>query len=150
MDKKLITEQIAIELVNMLHETDMSESDRKDVYNQIMEYKTTQMKLKSTVSSVEQKEIDATQFYLYFNRWDEEVALSSNTNLIFTNSNFKSIIAMGERAVPFIKDVIEDEPDTIVYALPFIFKDVKLKKEGLMTLDVLCNLWLDELKKKGY
>lgn len=151
-NKKLIIENIASELKKMLEEKDMSFEDRKTVYDRIMEYKTSMMKTKpveNTDSEIKSDEIDREMFNLYFNRWKEETMILSDLNKVTENPDFLRIVGMGERAIPFIYEVIKNEPSFVVYILDS-FYHTNLANGRFIQLSKYCRMWCDELKKKGY
>ena len=87
---------------------------------------------------------DRLEFYRHYQKWDDETFFKSSLNEIFSHPDYKAIVKMGKRAVPFIVEVLERQPDYIVQALADI-KGYKPKVETSLVSD-LCKKWLKILK----
>ena len=85
-------------------------------------------------------------FESYLMKWKEKTMLLSSTKSIVENEDFKSIVAMGKLAVPYIIDEIENTPSTLVWALNFIFNK-KITNNPNTTIKEACKLWVKELRK---
>lgn len=75
--------------------------------------------------------------------WNKETQFSSANNI--DNAYFQSIIDMGSDAVPYIKEILEEGPSPLVYALDMIFPGV-MKYEGFVSLKEACDKWLSILR----
>ena len=82
MNKKLITEQLATNLISMLDETQMAESDKKEIYNRIMEQQVATLKQSAAdiVPTIEWKDIDREMFNLFYERWTYDTLVLSDMN----------------------------------------------------------------------
>jgi hypothetical protein len=60
------------------------------------------------------------QFYEFAKNWKEEVAGYSTTNRITNNANYKYIMSMGEKVLPFIFEDLIQEPHYWFEALKYI------------------------------
>jgi len=85
-------------------------------------------------------------FESYLMDWKEKTMFLSSTKSIVENEDFKSIVAMGKSAVPYIIEEIENKPSTLVWALNFIFNK-KITDNSNTTITEACKLWVKELKK---
>ena len=85
-------------------------------------------------------------FESYLMNWKEKTMFFSSTKSIIENEDFKSIVAMGKSAVPYIINEIENTPSTLVWALNFIFNK-KISNNPNTTITEACKLWVKELKK---
>lgn len=84
------------------------------------------------------------QFLLLYNQWREETRLLSIC--LTDNAAFEEIVEAGEAVVPYIKQVLEEDPSWIVLALPRILKTqppVPLGYEG--RLEVQIRAWISYL-----
>ena len=99
---------------------------------------------------------DRETFDNYYSKWEQETSFYSRGDQIFSNNNYRAIVNMGFKAIPFIIEKITNEPDDIVNALREILKtDVvdnspKRKELGFTSLEDACKLWLKKLKELGY
>ena len=153
MNKKLITEQLATNLVSMLDETQMVESDKKEIYNRIMEQQVATLKQSAAdiVPTIEWKDVDREMFNLFYERWTYDTLVLSDMNKKYTHPDYIRIINMGKRAVPFIYEILKNRDDGIVYALDYIYKNDKDIACGkFVNGNTLCKLWKNELKKRGF
>lgn len=87
-----------------------------------------------------QKEKDKMEFYKHFDKWNVDTYVKSSFKEIFSHPDYKAIVDMGERAVPFIIEVIKNQPDYIVQALNDI-KGYKPKTKTSLVTD-LCKEWI--------
>lgn len=153
MNKKLITEQLATNLISMLEETQMAESDKKEIYNRIMEQQVATLKqsVADIVPTIEWKDVDREMFNLFYERWKKDTEILSNINVKYSHPDYINITNMGERAVPFIYEILKKENDSIVFALGYIYrKNYPLKINKRLKISDLCKLWKDELMKRNY
>lgn len=92
------------------------------------------------------------EFYMHLKKWQEETMMYSSIPTIINNEEFKAIVNMGEKAVPFIKRELEKGSSFLYMALERIYKTVLLPPEsdecGFYSFDIKCNseLWLEKLK----
>lgn len=99
------------------------------------------------VEKVELKEtIAACDFDMDLKFWERETAMMSVNN--FDNSHFDSIVKMGEDAVPFIYQKLQEGPSQLVHALELIYPG-KVAYKGFVTLNQARRIWLKILKKQG-
>lgn len=89
----------------------------------------------------------------YYTKWEEETAIMSRGDEIFSDPNYQAIVAMGKDAIPFIKEKIRKQPDPIVNALNEITgetirdRSIMSRRKGFTSLNRACKLWLRQLKK---
>ena len=101
------------------------------------------------------KSVDKNDSAFFFNKyrfqshlinWQKKTLFLSSTKAIIENVDFQSIVAMGESAIPFIIEEIENKPSTLVWALNLIC-DRKITDNPNTTISDACKLWVKELKK---
>ena len=85
-------------------------------------------------------------FDLHLKSWKEKTMFLSSIKSITEDENFQAIVAMGESAVPYIINEIENTPSTLVWTLNFIFNR-KITGNPDTTITEACKLWVKELKK---
>jgi hypothetical protein len=76
--------------------------------------------------------------------WKRNTMFLSFAEQIVEDENFKEIVSMGERVVPFILDEISKEPSTLVWALNYIFQKT-ITNNPNTTIEQACKLWLREM-----
>lgn len=81
--------------------------------------------------------------------WKENTRFSSSIASIIEQSDFLAIVAMGDKAVPFIGAAIDTEPSTLAWALNLIF-GTKITDKPSVTINEACKLWVRELKRQGW
>lgn len=81
--------------------------------------------------------------------WIKETRFLSSVQAIIEQRDFQAIVAMGERAVPFIGQSIETRPSTLVWALNMIF-NAKISDKKDLTIEEACKLWVKELRRQGW
>ena len=86
------------------------------------------------------------KFYNYYNSWMEQTQFLSSVSDIIRHQDFQSIIAMGQRAIPYIIEEIKIKPSTLVWALNIIFQR-KITDNPKATIDDACRLWVKALNK---
>lgn len=86
------------------------------------------------------------KFYNYYNSWMEQTQFLSSVSDIIRHQDFQSIIAMGQKAVPYIIEEIKIKPSTLVWALNIIFQR-KITDNPKATIDDACRLWVKALNK---
>lgn len=87
------------------------------------------------------------QFNSYLKQWREDTMFLSSIDKITNDSNFKNIVAMKEKAVPFIVKELSIKPSVLVWALNLIF-DKKISNRDGLTVAEASKLWVNFLKKK--
>lgn len=112
-----------------------------------MEYNLSERRFENT--EVSQNEQDRDEFKKYRLKWISNTVLYSNPNIIFEDENFKNIINMGERAVPFIYEILKERSSYAVHALQYIY-GYSLNGGKYTSLDDLCEMWRKELEDKRY
>ena len=104
------------------------------------------------VYTLKQYKQNRIEFDSYYYKWQYETCILSDINKIFENQNFKSIVNMGKRAVPFIYEKIKEEPSFIVCALSEIYGYSLAKQLGYKSYlgpSKLCELWIEKLNEDG-
>lgn len=86
------------------------------------------------------------RFYNYYESWQEETMFLSSVNAIVENANFKAMVAMGHKIVPFVIEEIETAPSPLVWVLNEIFQ-TKISKNPNSTIQDACKLWVKAIKK---
>ncbi len=101
------------------------------------------------------KSVDKNDGSLFFNKfrfqshllnWQKKTLFLSSTKSIIENEDFQAIVAMGQSAIPFIIEEIENKPSTLVWALNLICNR-KITDNPNTTISDACKLWVKELKK---
>lgn len=85
------------------------------------------------------------KFYDYYNSWKNKTLFFSSVTSIIEQEDFKAIVAMGPKIVPFILDELKKEPSNIVWALNMIYKK-KITDKPNVTIGEACKLWIKALK----
>ena len=70
--------------------------------------------------------------------WECDTAFSATQD--FENAHFKAIVDMGDKCIPWIHEIIDNHPDTLVHALDEICPGVMIY-EGCMPLNEVCEAW---------
>ncbi|MCD8207547.1 MAG: hypothetical protein LUD72_06405 [Bacteroidales bacterium] len=84
-------------------------------------------------------------FKHYLKHWEDETLFDSTD--LFENENFKAIVAMGEKAVPFILQEIAVRPTQLVHALDLIYPGT-VEYDGFVPLEKACEMWTGTIKVK--
>lgn len=77
-------------------------------------------------------------FYREYALWKDETWLRSHS--LYDSEHFDNIVKMGEKAAPFILEVLNDGPNHIVHACDLIYPD-EVTYEGYIPLDFACKTW---------
>ena len=85
------------------------------------------------------------KFYDYYNSWMDNTFFLSSVKDIIEQNDFKAIVNMGTKAVPFIFEELEREPSNLVWALNMIYKK-KITDKPNVTISDACKLWIKALK----
>lgn len=64
------------------------------------------------------------RFNKLFNQWWEETCVFSGRNFYIANPNFKEMLNMGSSILPYIKDIMQSEPQYKQRALKWLFDAV--------------------------
>jgi len=80
--------------------------------------------------------------------WESKTFLHSSVSKIIEDVNFKRIVEMGEKAIPFIIEEIDKAPSTLVWALNLITK-TSLSSNQRLTVSDACKIWV-KLWKQHY
>lgn len=88
---------------------------------------------------------DSILFKTHLAAWESETLFMSSIQSIVDHQDFKAIIAMGKRAVPFILEEISIKPSNLVWALNIIFKK-KITNRANTTIEEACKLWVKAMK----
>lgn len=98
------------------------------------------------VNNVEEDQmIIKRRFDVLYESWLEKTFFLSSVHAIVEQDDFKGIVAMGQKAVPFILNALENEPSNLVWALNLIFKQ-KISKKPNLTITEACKLWIKALR----
>lgn len=81
---------------------------------------------------------DKEYFYQEYNAWMKETGILAHS--IYENEHFDNIVKMGEKASPFLLEVLTEGPNQIVYACDLIYPN-EVEYEGYTPLDWVCNIW---------
>ena len=88
---------------------------------------------------------DSILFKTHLSALESETLFMSSIQSIVDHQDFKAIIAMGKRAVPFILEEISVKPSNLVWALNIIFKK-KITNRANTTIEEACKLWVKAMK----
>lgn len=88
---------------------------------------------------------DKRRFLNHYNSWRNDTKFLSSIRPIIGHDDFKAIVAMGNRAVPFILDEIEARPSNLVWALNLIFQRKITNRQDVTVTDA-CRLWIKALR----
>lgn len=88
---------------------------------------------------------DKELFYKEYVLWRDETWLRSHS--LYDSEHFDNIVKMGEKAAPFILEVLNDGPNHIVHACDLIYPD-EVTYEGYVPLDFVCKTWATILTAK--
>jgi len=91
---------------------------------------------------------DKLRFENYLSSWEKNTCFLSSPQEIINQKDFQAIVAMGERAVPFIGIAIDVKPSVLVWALNLIYR-TKITNNPNTTIKEACELWVKELKRQG-
>ena len=83
-------------------------------------------------------------FQFHLQSWQEQTMFYSSVADIVNNLHFQAIVAMGEQAVPFIKEELLEKPSTLVWALNYIYGK-KISNNPNLTISEACKLWIKEI-----
>lgn len=98
---------------------------------------------KEVVGRLVEEEATKAKFDSLYAAWLDETLLSSSTSVIRGNKNFKAIVSMGKRAVPYILSEIRSQPSHLCWALTEIYgRSISSKP---VTNAEACRLWIKEL-----
>lgn len=89
--------------------------------------------------------ISRIRFERYLANWENETFFLSSVEQIVNNENFKSIVSLGIKSVPFIVEELERKPSVLVWALNFIYNK-KISNNPSITITEACKLWVKKLK----
>jgi hypothetical protein len=118
-------------------------NDASDVNSITLNPKTNDY-IKETNENVYTGLILRSNFEEYLAKWEKNTLFYSFSNQIIKDIYFQKIIAMREKAVPFIVEKIKQKPSTLVWALNIIY-DTKVSNKPETTIDEACKLWVEKL-----
>lgn len=84
------------------------------------------------------------RFQMHLKNWEKKTKLISSVASIVGDEDFKTIVSMGEYAVPFIKEELQRKPSTLVWALNYI-RGKKISNNPHLTISEACKLWIKEI-----
>ena len=103
-------------------------------------------KIKLYEKFIDSNQIENTFLNLKEN-WINEVGYQSNPDILYSNKNYKDIILLGEKVVPFLfKDLVSEGGDWF-YALSEILKVNPVKKDHNGYFDKMKKDWQEYFKK---
>lgn len=85
-------------------------------------------------------------FNYHYKKWQSKTKFLSSSYAIVNNEDFKSIVRLGESAVPYIIKSIKEKPSTLVWALNYIY-DKKISTRRNLTITDACKLWTKMIEK---
>lgn len=89
---------------------------------------------------------DEMRYKQFKQAWEQNTMFMSSAQSIIEDKNFQGIVAMGERAVPYILNDIEVTPSTLVWALNIIYKRIITDKPNTSITEA-CKLWVKHFRK---
>ncbi len=100
------------------------------------------MKYLRAYSSVDGLDLyDEMRYNQFKEAWKQNTMFMSSAQDIIEDANFQGIVAMGDRAVPYIIRDISESPSILVWALNLIFKR-KITNKQNATIEDACKLWV--------
>jgi hypothetical protein len=84
-------------------------------------------------------------FHDHLEVWQMDTMFLSSISDIIEHRDFKAIVAMGKKAVPFIVEEIQREPSQLVWALNLIYNK-KITDKPNTTITEACKLWVKMLR----
>lgn len=100
------------------------------------------MKYLRAYSSIDGVDLyDAMRYEQFKEAWKQNTMFISSAQAIIEDANFQGIVAMGDRAVPYIIRDINESPSTLVWALNMIFKK-KITNKANTSIEEACKLWV--------
>lgn len=84
-------------------------------------------------------------FYAEYEAWKAETWLLSHG--MYDNEHFDNIVKMGEKAVPYLLELLNKGPNHIVHACDLIYPN-EVTYEGYIPLDFGCKTWATILTAK--
>lgn len=98
-------------------------------------------------SSIDGLEVfDEMRYRQFKQAWEQNTMFMSSAQSIIEDANFMGIVAMGERAVPYIINDINETPSTLVWALNLIFK-MKITENPNTSITDACKLWVKHFQQ---
>lgn len=85
------------------------------------------------------------RFDALYSNWRKRIMFSSSAKEIIEDTYFQEILEMGMAAVPYIVDVIDKEPSTLVWALNLIYGG-KITNRPDVTVKDACKLWVKRIR----
>ena len=83
-------------------------------------------------------------FYDYLEKWEQNTMFYSMSSQIINDDNFKKIVSMGEKVVPFIIEELKKGPSLLVWALNSIYNE-RISDDPNTTIEKACKLWVKRL-----
>jgi hypothetical protein len=78
--------------------------------------------------------------------WESNTLFESSVSKIISDPSFRRILNMGEKAIPFIIEEIDNNPSTLVWALNIITNS-SFETSTRITVSEACKLWVKKWKK---
>jgi hypothetical protein len=83
-------------------------------------------------------------FYDYLEKWEQNTMFYSMSSQIINDDNFKKIVSMGEKVVPFIIEELKKGPSLLVWTLNSIYNE-RISDDPNTTIEKACKLWVKRL-----
>ena len=88
------------------------------------------------------------EFYTHYKNWRESTIIEQSMDKILDSPHYQAIINMGEQAVPYILEQIQERPDMVVFALRKILGFTVIpKNRKIVPVDEQCRMWINYLRK---
>lgn len=108
------------------------------------------VRIKDYINSVDKNDSflfsNKLKFQNHLKNWEAKTMFLSSVNAIIEDDDFQAIVSMGQSAVKFIIEEIDNQPSTLVWALNLIFNK-KITSNPNTTISEACKLWVDHLKR---
>lgn len=103
-----------------------------------------------SISSYAPQEATRERFERLAREWKDRSKYLSNTAQMAMLKPYQRIIGMGEPAVPFILEELQQEPDHWFWALEMITEENPVPPESAGRVPQMAQAWIEWGKKQGY
>jgi len=90
------------------------------------------------------------KFRYYASKWKEEIGGDSSLTNITSNMNYLRIIRIGDKAIPFILQELQQEPAPWFVALRAISEDDSVGRDSPGNFRKMAAAWIQWGKDRGY
>ena len=95
-------------------------------------------------------DLNRAEFYTFYKKWEESTILLQSLHKIVESPYYNAIIKMGKRAIPYILECIEKNPDIIVLSLEEILGySILPKNQKIIDIEKQCEIWKNYFKKNN-